>query len=308
MKIVTLTLNPAFDTHCDVDELILHHENFATITSTDAGGKGVNISRALTENGVENLAVIITGKENETAFLQNLSDEGIDYKNISTFGRIRENITVHQKDGKETRISFEGFSCNKEILDSVFCAVGDVDENTVITLTGSNPVGLSVTDVSELLEKWKKLGAKIVIDSRSFTPNDLAKFGPYLIKPNKDESAAFAQKSVTDIESAAKTALEFHKKGVENVLISLGEEGAVLACLEGVFYATAPKISAISTIGAGDSMIAGFIAAKSQNLDIESVLKNAVAFGSAACLTNGTNPPRKSDIQKIKNQINIKKL
>ncbi|MBR3837395.1 MAG: 1-phosphofructokinase family hexose kinase [Clostridia bacterium] len=308
MKIVTLTLNPAFDTHVSLDSLVLHHENFATVLSTDAGGKGVNISRALTANGEENLAVIITGAENESAFIQKLKEDGLSCSTVSVPGRIRENMTVHEKSGKETRISFDGFSCEKKVLDRVGDAVGQVDENTTVTLTGSNPVGFSVSDVTELLRAWKEKGAKIVIDSRSFTPADLVAFGPWLIKPNKSEAAAFAGHDVRNVEDAAKTALAFHQKGVENVLISLGPEGAVLACKEGLLYATAPDIPVISTIGAGDSMIAGFVSAASHGLCVEDTLIRAVAFGTAACIQNGTRPPLPRDVQKIQKQIQVTKL
>ena len=303
MKIITLTLNPAFDTHCSLDTLNLHHENFASITSTDAGGKGVNISRALTANGVENKAVVITGRENQALFLQSLQAEGIDVFAISTEGRIRENITIHEKNSAETRISFEGFACDATILEKVKECAGEVDENTTVTFTGSNPVGLSSGDVTKLLAEWKKKGAKIVIDSRSFTPSELVEFRPFLIKPNKDEAAAFAGSVVDSIEKAANTALCFYKKGVENVIISLGEEGAVLACSDGVLYASAPEITAVSTIGAGDSMIAGFVAATAQGLDKKEALAQAVAFGSAACLQQGTRAPDPKDVAEIKRNI-----
>lgn len=305
MKIVTLTLNPAYDTHCSLDVLSIHHENFAKVTSTDAGGKGVNISRALTKNGTQNLAIVITGLDNGGAFLKSLEDEGLTVSAIPVPGRIRENMTVHEKGGAETRISFEGFECDPSVLGCVRDSVGDVDKNTIVTLTGSNPVGLSTAAVTELLSEWKARGAKIVIDSRSFSPTDLADFGPWLIKPNKDEAAAFAGEKVETTEQAAKAALDFYNKGVQNVIISLGEDGAVLACDKGVFCASAPKIEAVSTIGAGDSMIAGFVAAAASGLDIENALVQAIAYGSAACLKDGTQAPEPDDIERIKKDVKV---
>ena len=148
MKIITLTLNPAFDTHCALPTLALHHENFAAVTSTDAGGKGVNISRALTANGVCNQAVVLTGAENQSSFLQKLAEEGLEVSSISVAGRIRENLTVHEGDGKETRISFEGFTCSESVLEQVEAAAGAVDQKTIVTLTGSNPPGLSAEAVA----------------------------------------------------------------------------------------------------------------------------------------------------------------
>lgn len=308
MKIITLTLNPAFDTHCNIESLVLHHENFAKITSTDAGGKGVNISRALTANGVPNRAVVITGTQNQALFLQMLESEGLDISSIEAKGRIRENITVHETGKDETRISFEGFSCDKSILDKVLEAIGNVDSDTVVTFTGSAPVGLLTEDISKLLQKLRDDGAKIVIDSRSFTPSDLVRFKPWLIKPNKDEAEAFANSPVTDVSSALKVAVDFYNKGIENVLISLGADGAVLACKDGVFHADAPKINAISTIGAGDSMIAGFISGFAKGLDIQKTLSQAIAFGSAACLQEGTRAPERTDIEEIIKNVKVSKV
>ena len=252
--------------------------------------------------------MIITGTENESSFLKKLEEDGLSYFAVSVTGRIRENMTVHEESGKETRISFDGFSCEKQVLERVREGVGEVDENTTITLTGSNPVGLSVYEVTELLNFWKEKGAKIVIDSRSFSPADLAAFAPWLIKPNKSEAAAFAGHEVKTVEEAAETALEFHRKGVENVLISLGPDGAVLACKEGLFHATSPNIPIVSTIGAGDSMIAGFVSASSRGLSVEDALICAVSFGTAACVQEGTRPPCPEDIQKIQKEVRVTRL
>ena len=262
----------------------------------------------MTANGVPNQAVILTGKENQSAFLQALTEEGLTLSPISVCGRIRENMTIHEADGKETRISFEGFRCEKSVLTEVEAAVGAVDENTAVTLTGSNPVGLSAEDVCALLEKWKEQGARIVIDSRSFSPAQLVAFAPWLIKPNQDEAAAFAGRAVDTVQDAAETAQEFYCKGIANVIISLGGDGAVLACEEGLFHAEAPRLTPVSTIGAGDSMIAGFIAARAEGLDAPNSLKKAVAFGSAACLQEGTRAPDPKDVASIEASVTLTTL
>lgn len=97
MKIVTLTLNPAFDMHCFAENFRPYHESIAEITSLEAGGKGVNVSRALSANGVENLAVVVVGKENGDAFLSALEKDGLTCAPVWTDGRIRENVTLHEK-------------------------------------------------------------------------------------------------------------------------------------------------------------------------------------------------------------------
>ena len=309
MKIITLTLNPAFDMHCFVSKFRPYHENIAEIQSLEAGGKGVNISRALTKNGVENLAAIVVGSENCSAFERQLQADNLTYKLIKTPGRIRENITLHSGDGAdETRISFHGFTCDKSVLGRVSESVGKVEKDTAITLTGSIPDGVSVNDVKALLENFRSCGKKIVIDSRSFTMADLAEFRPWLIKPNEDEASAYLKMQINTPQDGLAAAKKLQSTGIKNVLLSLGGKGAALANENGVFFASAPKIGVVSTIGAGDSMIAGFLSGYVAGKNHEECLRRAVAFGSAACLRAGTQPPLPEDVAKLEAKITAEKI
>lgn len=305
MKIVTLTLNPAFDIHCYSENFKPYHESIAQITSKEAGGKGVNISRALTSNGVENIAVVIVGKENGEEFCKSLRKDGVSVLPIWTEGRIRENITLHETENPETRISFNGFTCADHILAQVQKEIGIVDNNTIVTFTGSIPKGINSVSVLKLLKKLKDQGAKTVIDSRSISLYELTEFKPWLIKPNKDEAMYYTGKTLETVEEVASFAEELHEQGVENALISLGGDGAVLACAQGIFYAKTAKINVRSTIGAGDSTLAGFIDATSKAFCIESTLKRAMAYGMSACMQDGTLPPLPNDIEASFEKVEI---
>lgn len=308
MKIVTLTLNPAFDMHCHMSIFKPRHENLAEVTALDTGGKGVNISRALMENGADNLAVVIVGEENGDAFCKALEKDGLRVSAVTTAGRIRENITLHPENDAETRISFDGFVCGKEILEEVRARVGDTNENTIVTLTGSNPKGITVQDVTEMLTKMKQTGAKIVIDSRSFMLEELLAFRPWLIKPNKDEAETYTGKKIERPQDAVEIASQIYRAGVENVIVSLGGDGAVLACKAGVFYAQTPAVEIASTIGAGDSLIAGFVDGYAKGLPIERVFARAVSFGTAACMQEGTRPPKAKQVAEIEPRVRVQKL
>lgn len=298
MKIITLTLNPAFDTHCYIEDFKPYFENLARVTSTDACGKGVNISRTLNVGGVENTAFLLLGEDNADVFKKRLADDGINFSEITVKGKIRENITVHTSGKNETRISFEGFECTGKILYGVEKMLGENLTDTVVTFTGRAALGISTDELKVFLLNLKGKGASLVIDSRSFnTASDLTAVKPWLIKPNEEEISMYTDTKVVDAESALKAAKEIYEKGIENVMISLGARGAVLYCDEGGFHCPAPKIEAISTIGAGDSSIAGFIAATKLGLSKKEALKYAVCYGSAACLTEGTRPPRREDIE-----------
>lgn len=125
MNIYTLTLNPAFDVHAHAEAFALHRESVAAVLSRDAGGKGVNISRALRALGTENEAFVVLGKENGAEFSAALHADGIRYTPFWTEGRIRENITLHVPNEKETRLSFRGFAADDGVLDEIEKALLD---------------------------------------------------------------------------------------------------------------------------------------------------------------------------------------
>ena len=306
-KIITLTLNPAFDLHCSIKDFQPYNECYAETISVDAGGKGINVSRALKVNGTDSLAIVVVGAENAMEFCKALNRDNLHYEEIWAEGRIRQNMTLHEEDKPETRISFTGFACDTSILRKVKNRV-EITENCIVTFTGSVPKGVSVEDVKELLTEFHNEGAKIVIDSRSFSYEDLIELKPWLIKPNRVEATKYLGKEVRTVERAVEMAQKFYENGIENAVVSLGGGGAVLVCKTGTYWAEAPKCGVISTIGAGDSLLAGFIHGNTKGLSIEDTLRLAVACGSAACLTDGTRPPVKEKIVELCKQIEVKKL
>lgn len=307
MNIYTLTLNPAYDVHASTEHFQPFHENLAHVTSREAGGKGVNISRALLQGGTENTAVIVLGTDNAADFQQDLEKAGLRCLYLPMPGRIRENLTLHCAQTGETRISFAGFPVTEAVLSQVLDAM-DVDKNTYITFTGRIPSGISVAAAKDFLAQLKSKGAKIVIDCKSFTLEDLFDLKPWLIKPNQEEISEYFATIVETPEQTAVLAQKLWSKGIENAMISLGGQGALLAHDGKVWQAMPPHIEALSTIGAGDSSIAGFLAAAAKGAAPDECLKNAVAYGTAACLTPGTQPPRQTDITAILQQIKYNNL
>ena len=287
--IVTLTLNPAFDVHCRAKSLALDRENIAEVSSRIPGGKGINLSRALCAAGTENRAVCLLGSENADEFCRSLS---LDLIKITVPGRIRENITIHTENGRETRISFRGFSCDDAVCDRLFEL--PLKDGDILTLTGRLSDGMSLEKIKKMLIFYAEKGVKTVIDSKSFALSDIIECKPFMIKPNEEEMAEY----FGDCDARQK-ARELVSLGVCNVMLSEGARGATLFCEEGTFRAVPPEIKAISTVGAGDSSIAGFLSAYIAGKSKLVCLKTAVAFGTAACLTEGTEPPRLSDINAI---------
>ena len=299
--ITTLTLNPAFDVHVKVNDFRLGHETFAEKVIRDIGGKGINISRALLENNVENIAVVVLGSENGADFTRGLDDAQIKYKKILCDGRIRENITIHSNTGDETRLSFKGFKCDSSLLLQVESVT---NTSGIVTFTGSVPEGVGAFDIEKFLMGIKERGAKLVIDSKSVTLDMLRRIKPWLIKPNAEEINAYCGKEMNEKELYS-IACELNRDGIENVMISLGKNGAILATEGNLYRAYVPLINVLSTIGAGDSSIAGFISCEGLP---EERLKTAVSYGSAACLREGTNPPLPAEIKTIYDKVKIEKI
>lgn len=306
MKIITLTLNPAFDVHCVAESFELYKESVADITDKNAGGKGVNISRALCEFNIENTAYIVLGDDNGEAFARELKKYGLTFKPFYVKGRIRENITVHTEGKPETRLSFKGFSAHDSLIDEIEAEIlKEADSDTYLTFTGSVPQGLTHEKIISFLKNLKNKGVKLIIDSKSIKKEDILELKPFLIKPNEEEVSAYLDGDVKTLDSCIEGGKILNSKGTENVMITFGGKGAAVVTNEKTYIARPPKITPLSTIGAGDSSIAGFLYALYNKKETKECLKTAVAFGSAACLEKGTRPPEKSVTEKIINDIKI---
>ena len=305
MKIYTLTLNPAYDIHAFAKDLVINCENLAQIESREAGGKGVNISRALCNGEIPNTAIIVLGKENGDEFKNSISS--MDCVLLEKEGRIRENLTFHLENGTETRISFSGFPVDDGILEEVLDNIV-IENDTIVTFTGRIPAGVSKDKVKEFLKILQKQGVRIVLDSKSFTIEDIFEIKPWLIKPNQEEISDYLDCEINTLSQVLEKASVFTEHGIVNTMVTLGEKGAALLTKEKVYIATCPVIKAISTIGAGDSTIAGFLAGAFSGENANGCLKTAVSFGTAACLTAGTLPPIKEDIEKIYAQICVSEV
>lgn len=306
MKVFTLTLSPAYDVHIDAPGFACGIENHAKITSYEAGGKGLNVCRALLSGGIDNIPIILAGKENDGIYRKALSELGCKYVVIPTEGRIRENMTVHDENGKETRICFSALPVEESVIDEVAELI-QPDEDTIVTITGRVPDGVGKAKLFAFVRRLTDSGAKVVIDSKSFTLNDLVELKPWLIKPNQEEISAELGCKIETVQDLEKHVKMLEATGIENIIVSLGGEGAVLIRKGELWTAVPKRITPVSTIGAGDSMVAGFICGYARGNDAEGQLRMAVAFGTSACLTEGTMPPERETIETVYKEIKISK-
>ncbi len=310
-EIKTVTLNPAFDLHYGMEKFIAGKENYVQSVVRGACGKGINTSRALAVNGVSNVAYVVLGEENGAEFASQLTRDGVTFVPFYTAGRIRENITLHPAADVETRISLDTFSLSEAVmLEMESRLLEDLHDGDLISFSGRLPRGISKERVISFLKKLIQVGARVIVDSNSFTPSELLLIHPWFIKPNEQEIEAFLGRTVSGIVDAADAARELVLRGVaEEVMISLGGEGAVWSDGVSRLHLAVPRLAhPISTIGAGDSTLAGLLAATAKGEPAAIALRTAVSFGTAACMTEGTLPPRPEDVLEVFSKVEVHTL
>lgn len=311
MDLITITLNPAYDLHYTIENFRPYKENIVDAALVAAGGKGINISRALRKNGKESAAFVVLGQENRDLFEKILREEGLPYTPFYVPGRIRENITLHTKDAPETRISFDDFALNEAMLEGLYDALsGRITPGAAVAFSGRLPKGIGTERALAFLEKIRASGASIAVDCASLEISALVRLRPWLIKPNEQEIETLCQAKVNTLADALQAAKALCALGIAHVLVSMGGRGAAYAGRDAegrtlALVATVPPITPLSTIGAGDSTVAGFLSGMADGLPLPECLRRAMAFGSAACLTEGTLPPRPEDVAALLPKITV---
>ena len=302
MNIITVTLNPAIDVH-----IFSNRDDMprAERTVRHSGGKGINVSRALSHFGVDSLCYAIVGRENMDSFLEPLTDVNLVYDVV--LGRVRENVHYHLKGGERVAPGAGPCVTKSDIERMRERLLLGINSGTMLVFSGSIPPSSDKDAILNFLLEAKARGARIILDSRSFDLDDIRRIYPYLIKPNKDEFIDLL--GVGNEPFDATYLLNSLGSDVsENVILTLGENGAVLYNGREVYLATFPEIEAVSTTGAGDSVIAGFLFGVNNGESLTESFRTGVAFGSASCLTDGTLPPRIEDVNKIRDRVAVNKI
>lgn len=308
--IVTLALCPTLDTTVWVGSLDKGKENEALDERYDASGKAVNLSRIFTEYGLANDCILLLGKENKTRFVEQLDAENIKYRLIEVDGYTRENLSIVENDRCVTRILRKGFVVDYEAVEQVEELIDElVTEDTLVMISGRLPDGISVNVLKSLCNRIKEKGGTISLDSKSVDLDETIKIAPYIIKPNIDEFENLTEKEYNcDYAAVAKDAMEIVNKGIEKVLISLGRDGILYVSKDEILRAEVPEVLVKSTVGAGDSALAGFIRSLLSASKMDRCVASAAAFGTAACMIDGSQPPHKLTVGNILQQVTVSRI
>ncbi|QEH61481.1 1-phosphofructokinase [Spiroplasma chinense] len=286
-KIYIISLSPSLDYIVKFDNLKIGETNRPIETEIYAAGKGIHMSMLLNNIGVDNESIVFTNGEFESFFYNDLDKIGIKYKKFPSEGDIRINLKLI--DDNQTECSAKSPMILEENIERLFNYLEkNVNPNDYVIAAGSVPQGVDSDIYARIVNKVNNLKAFCVIDAFGEALNNAIKERPFLIKPNKTElelTTGIKINSETDLIKAAEKLLH---EGVKNVLISMGEEGAV-------FINETTKVKCeigswnkklVNAAGAGDSMMAGFVAKWIETNDIEASLKNGIICGSATAFSN----------------------
>lgn len=283
--IYTVTFNPSLDYIINVENLKMGETNRSSSEMILSGGKGINVSTVLKNLGFENVALGFiagfTGKEIENG----AKEFGIN----TDFIELREGlsrINVKIKADKETEINCTGPSISPDELEMLYNKLRELKDGDILVLAGSVPPSLPQDIYEKIMEMLQNKGIKIVVDATKDLLLNVLKYNPFVIKPNNHELGEMFGVVLKTEEEIIEYAKKLQDMGARNVLISRAGDGAIMITENGEIYkSAAPKGTVVNSVGAGDSMVAGFIAGYLNNGSYEEAFKTGVATGSASAFS-----------------------
>lgn len=300
--IYTVTFNPALDYAVSVNEVSLGLTNRSTDEYIQTGGKGINVSVMLKNLGYDNTALGFIGGFTGQEIKKRVIESGCKCDFIEVDGLSRINIKI--KSGSETEVNASGPMISEQAVSQLMEKIRKLHEGDCLVLAGSVSKGIPDTIYADIIKNTDK-NVRVITDAAGNLLLNAIKEKPFLIKPNNYELSQIAG---TDIGNDRKKALEYadilHEMGAENVLISFAGDGAAFSSASGLkLEADAPQGVVVDSVGAGDSMVAGFIAGWEESHDYARAFKMGIASGSASTFSLGF--AGRDKVEKIYKQINI---
>ena len=304
--IYTITFNPALDYIAQVEDFKIGEINRTKTETILPGGKGLNVSIVLKNLGIENTALgFISGFTGEE-LKRKMEAQGVK----TDFVKVKEGITrinvkissMNEKKVEETALNGVGPLITENDIEVLMEKLQKMSTNDLVILSGSIPKNIDNTIYEKICKNLNEKGITFIVDSTQELLMNVLKYHPFLIKPNKDELEETLNCKISTKEDIIHSAKELKKLGAQNVLVSLGNDGALLLTKEDkTYYSKAPKGQVVNTVGSGDSMVAGFLAGYYQAKDYEVALKTGVATGSASAFS--TRLATKEDVELLLSQL-----
>lgn len=305
--IISVTLNPSIDVTLRLDGMDPDATNRVLEEQREAGGKGINVSRVVRSFGLPNLCLSVVGEDNSAEFAGYLEQESIHYEMLKIKGAVRENLTLRYADST-MKINRKGPFLSMMMVGALMELIrARMNEGDIVMFGGSLPGNVTVNDYAELMMAVKQAGGRIVVDSDLLSLEDYRRISPWLIKPNIHELNRIIPLKDDSMESVVSAALTLRRAGVENVLVSLGADGLVCVTADSVVRAISPKIEPKSTVGAGDSALAGFMVGTVKEYGVEECVRMAAACGTACCLQEGTALATRESAFALLDQVQVER-
>lgn len=282
--IYTVTLNPSIDFIVRLDHLELGSVNRMTSDDKFAGGKGINVSRILKRLAIDNTATGFIGGFTGRFVKDGLVDEGIATNFVEVAEDTRINVKV--KAGEETEINGAGPTITDDKLAELEAILAGLSDKDTVVFAGSAPANLGNKVYNRLIPLAKRAGAQVVCDFEGQTLLDSLAYSPLLVKPNNHELADIFGVELDGLADIEKYAREILAKGAQNVIISMAGDGALLVTPEAAYFAKPIKGNVKNSVGAGDSMVAGFTGEFVKSGDPVEALKWGVACGTATTFSD----------------------
>ncbi|MCG2793968.1 MAG: 1-phosphofructokinase family hexose kinase [Weeksellaceae bacterium] len=305
-SILTITLNPSVDKSSTVDKIIPEQKLRCTTPVYEPGGGGVNISRALKRLGVDAETIFLSGGRTGTLLEELLKKEMLTIKAFAVKGETRENfIVVDTSNQQQYRFGMDGDAVSEEEQAAFLIFLQELNFTPKIAvISGSLPPNVAPSYLKKIIANFKEKGSKVIVDTSGEALQAAAEESVFLLKPNIGELAALTGKQELDTQSAQAAAYELIKaKKAEVVVVSLGAKGAFLCSEKEQIWLHAPLIKVRSTVGAGDSMVAGMASVLLQNGTYKEMLQMGIACGSATTMATGTGLFKIEDVEFLKHLI-----
>jgi 6-phosphofructokinase 2 len=298
--IITLTVNPALDKSTHFKGLVAEQKIRCSAPRFDAGGGGINVSKAISRLGGNSFAVFTSGGPLGKMLEELVDKESIPFQAVPIQTWTRESfVAVDDNTNSQYRFGFTGGEITEEEENVFLSAVTNLKSKFIVA-SGSLNEGLTSDFYQKIAEIAKQSGAKLTVDTSGEALKKVLETGAYLIKPNVGELAKLIGVERLEMEEVNEAAKQIIAKGgAEIVVVSLGPQGAVLVTKDNHEFVPAPNVAKKSTVGAGDSMVGGMVWALSQNKSLREVIRWGVACGSAATMNEGTQLFKGTDAQRL---------
>ncbi len=303
-SITTLTVNPSLDKSTHFSGLVPEKKIRCEKPRYDAGGGGINVSKAISKLGGSSLCVFTSGGSPGELLEELVANEGIESHIIKTKNWTRENFIAFENTTKaQYRFGFPGNEFSESEKDSILYIINELKTNYLV-ISGSLNEGLHADFYQKIIEIAKKSDTKVIVDTSGEALEKVVETGVYLIKPNIGELAKLIgveRLELPEVEQAAQNLIA--KGSAKIVVVSLGADGAILVTKDETHLVKAPKVEKKSTVGAGDSMVGGMVWALSQNKTLKEVIQLGVCCGTAATMNEGTQLFKREDVEKLYKEL-----